>query len=117
MKFRTKLWRRSEKSYATTIPQALLFMLDTSKKYNVEWTYDPKLNKWSVKFLEATQSSKSKVISFKTSLWKRSQKSFATTIPHAVLLQIDENKKYEAEWEFDSKMQKWTITLKEVVSK
>lgn len=51
---------------------------------------------------------------FKTKLWKRSNKSFATTIPHIVLLNIDENKKYEVEWEFNSQIEEWVLKLKEV---
>jgi hypothetical protein len=50
---------------------------------------------------------------FNTKLWKRSNKSFATTIPHIALLEMDENKNYKVEWEFNSKIQRWTIVLKE----
>ena len=51
---------------------------------------------------------------FTTKLWKRSQKSYATTIPHVVLLTIDEQKDYEVEWEFDKVINAWTIRLREV---
>lgn len=51
---------------------------------------------------------------FNTKLWKRSKKSFATTIPHVVLFKIDENKKYNIEWEFNSKVNEWVMRLKEV---
>ena len=111
MKFRTKLWRRSEKSFATTIPQALLFLLEEGKKYNVEWIYDLKHKIWCIDFIKADKKSKSR---FLTSLWKRSQRSYATTIPHAVLLYINEEKKYEMEWEFDKKLQRWIIIVKGV---
>ena len=111
MKFRTKLWRRSEKSFATTIPQAMLFLLDADKKYRVEWIFDAKQGKWYVDFLEAKGKSKAK---FSTILWKRSQRSYATTVPHAVLLHMDEDKEHVLEWEFDRKLQKWTVSLKEV---
>ena len=117
MKFETKLWQRSEKSFATTIPQALLFMIDTSKKYDVEWSFNPSIKKWFFDFKESKERSKEKTMTFLTSLWKRSQVSFATTIPHAVLLMIDEEKDYEAEWEFDQKQKKWVIDLKEVASR
>ena len=50
---------------------------------------------------------------FVTKLWKRSKKSFATTIPHIAVLSIDENKKYDVEWEYDEKLKKWTISFKE----
>ncbi|MFC1728649.1 hypothetical protein ACFLZ7_04285 [Nanoarchaeota archaeon] len=51
---------------------------------------------------------------FLTKLWKRSKKSFATTIPHVALLSLDEDKKYNVEWEFNSKIGKWTMSFKEV---
>jgi hypothetical protein len=51
---------------------------------------------------------------FNTKLWKRSKKSFATTIPHIALLSMDESKDYEVEWEFDDKLKKWTFSLKEI---
>lgn len=50
---------------------------------------------------------------FKTKLWKRSKKSFATTIPHIALLDIDETKDYDVEWEFNKELNKWTFSLKE----
>ena len=48
---------------------------------------------------------------FPTKLWKRSQKSFATTIPHIALLGIDENKEHKVIWEFDQKSGKWTVAI------
>ena len=54
---------------------------------------------------------------FFTKLWKRSQKSYATTIPHAALFQLDESKKYDVVWEYNSELAKWTISFKEVKSK
>ena len=114
MRFRTKLWQRSRQSFATTIPQALLFLLDSEKKYNVEWIYDVKHNIWYVDFLESKKTEKQQKARFLTTLWKRSQRSYATTVPHAVLLHIDEDQGHELEWEFDKKQQKWTVTLKEV---
>ena len=50
---------------------------------------------------------------FRTKLWKRSKKSYATTIPHIVLLSMNESKDHDVVWEFDSKIQKWTMSLKE----
>ena len=52
MKFKTKLWKRSQKSFGTTIPQVALVMLDENKKYDVIWEFDSKLNKWTVCFGE-----------------------------------------------------------------
>ena len=99
MKFKTKLWQRSEKSFATTIPQALLFLLDPNKRYNIEWSYDLKSKKWSIDFLETGVKTEKKAMTFKTALWKRSQRSYATTIPHSVLLHMDEDKENHLEWE------------------
>ena len=117
MRFRTKLWRRSEKSFATTIPQALLFLLEPDKKYNVEWSFDIKHKIWCVDFLEAKKKPKQGKARFLTILWKRSQRSYATTIPHAVLLHMDEDKEHELEWEFDRKLQKWVVAVKEVMGR
>ncbi len=50
---------------------------------------------------------------FKTKLWKRSKKSFATTIPHVVLLAMDEDKDHNVIWEYNEKLKKWTMELKE----
>jgi len=54
---------------------------------------------------------------FKTKLWKRSQKSFATTIPHVALFQLDESKNHEVVWEYNSEIGKWTISFEEVIKK
>lgn len=113
MKFSTKLWRRSSKSYATTIPQALLFLLDQKKRYEVEWHYDQKSSEWSINFLEADEKNKPKPATFNTLLWKRSQKSYATTIPQAVLIQIDESLEHEIIWEFNQKLKNWIIHVEE----
>ncbi|PIN86916.1 hypothetical protein COV19_02820 [Candidatus Woesearchaeota archaeon CG10_big_fil_rev_8_21_14_0_10_44_13] len=48
---------------------------------------------------------------FNTKLWKRSQKSFATTIPHIVLLGMNESVEHDVVWEYDSDMKKWTFSL------
>lgn len=50
---------------------------------------------------------------FITKLWKRSLKSFATTIPHIVLLSLDEKKENEVIWEFNKELNKWTVEIKE----
>ncbi len=53
---------------------------------------------------------------FKTKLWQRGKTSFASTIPHTVLLQLDpDEKKYHVVWEF-SEPNKWTVTLEELGS-
>ena len=48
---------------------------------------------------------------FLTKLWKRSKKSFATTIPHIALLDIDEDKPHNVVWEFDKNTGKWTVEI------
>jgi hypothetical protein len=48
---------------------------------------------------------------FKTKLWKRSEKSFASTIPHIALLTMDEEKDHEVVWEYNSDIGKWTFEL------
>ncbi|MBU2617727.1 MAG: hypothetical protein KKI07_03520 [Euryarchaeota archaeon] len=53
---------------------------------------------------------------FRTKLWKRGRMSFATTVPHIVLLNLDPRKKdYNVIWEYDEKINKWTITLEEIL--
>ncbi|MEE9152265.1 MAG: hypothetical protein V3U20_10610 [Thermoplasmata archaeon] len=50
-----------------------------------------------------------------TTLWKRSQRSYATTIPHLTLLNLDiENKKYKVIWQYDDKIEKWTVSFEEI---
>ncbi|MDI6640632.1 MAG: hypothetical protein QMD78_07410, partial [Methanocellales archaeon] len=53
MKFRTKLWKRGPKSFASTIPHIVLLNLDPAEKeYNVIWEYDDRSDKWTVSFEE-----------------------------------------------------------------
>ena len=54
---------------------------------------------------------------FRTRLWKRSNKSFATTIPHIALLSMDEDKNYDVVWEYNEKLKRWTIVLNEKENK
>ena len=52
---------------------------------------------------------------FGTKLWKRGKMSFATTVPHIVLLNLDpESKKYNVIWEFNEKIDKWAVTIEEI---
>ncbi len=52
----------------------------------------------------------------KTKLWKRSERSFGTTIPRLALLNLDvANKKYKVIWEFNEKVGKWTISFEEIL--
>lgn len=49
MRFRRKLYARGG-SHETTIPKPLLFSLDTDKKHDVLFEYDPEANRWYVAF-------------------------------------------------------------------
>ncbi len=106
------MWKRAKKSFATTIPRALLFRIDLAKKHFVEWEYISKLDKWVIDFVEKKNKVKLK---FYTFLWKRSQRSYAT--PYPVLVHIDEDKDYEIEYEFDKELQKWTVAVNGVGEK
>ena len=96
MKFKTKLWKRKGKSFATTIPQVVCSFLDLKKKYEVEWKLEGKKKKQG--------------IAIHTKLWQRSQRSYATTIPLAVILHIDEKKEYNIIWEYEK--ERWKIEVK-----
>jgi hypothetical protein len=53
MNFETILWKRSERSYATTVPHQLLFNLELpDKSYEVIWEWNKKIKKWTVSFGE-----------------------------------------------------------------
>ena len=58
MKFSTKLWKRSQKSFATTIPHVALFQLDESKKHEVVWEYNSEIGKWTLDFVEVSEKNK-----------------------------------------------------------
>jgi hypothetical protein len=54
---------------------------------------------------------------FETTLWKRSQRSYATTIPHISLLNLDmKNKKYKVIWNFNERAGKWRLNFEEILS-
>jgi hypothetical protein len=48
----TKLWKRSEESWGTTIPKVVLQGLELDKKYKVKWEFDRSKSKWFVGFEE-----------------------------------------------------------------
>jgi hypothetical protein len=51
---------------------------------------------------------------FETKLWKRSQRSFATTIPHIALLNLSpEDNEYKVIWQFNERVGKWTVSFEE----
>ncbi|MBI4439601.1 hypothetical protein HY638_01355 [Candidatus Woesearchaeota archaeon] len=51
LEIRRKLYKRGS-SFETTIPIQLLFAIDSSKKYNVVFSYDQQANRWMVSFEE-----------------------------------------------------------------
>jgi hypothetical protein len=54
-------------------------------------------------------------MNLETKLWPRSQRSYATTIPHLALLNLDlEKHKYKVIWQWNEKIGKWTIEFEEV---
>jgi hypothetical protein len=54
-------------------------------------------------------------MNFETTLWKRSQRSYAITIPHFALLNLDvKNQRYKVIWEFNERVGKWTVSFEEV---
>jgi hypothetical protein len=53
MNLETLLWKRSERSYATTVPHQLLFNLEVPEKsYKVIWKFNERLGKWAIDFEE-----------------------------------------------------------------
>lgn len=54
MKIRTKLWKRSGSSFATTIPESVLMLREVNpdKKYFVNWEIDIKNGNFVVSFEE-----------------------------------------------------------------
>ena len=101
MRFYTKLWKRTEKSYATTIPNIVLLSLK-NKEITLNWTFHHKN-----KTFTASLSKKSVI---QTKIWKRSQYSFATTMPKLALLLIDPKNKYNVSWAF-VKENTWKVKL------
>lgn len=56
MKFSTKLWRRSQNSYATTVPREVLAIkdvpVDADDGVDVEWSINPETGRVEVEFRE-----------------------------------------------------------------
>ena len=54
MKLRTKLWKRSKQSWATTVPQNILLLanVNVDVPINVLWDIDIKTGKFTVQFTE-----------------------------------------------------------------
>ena len=110
MKFKTRIWKRTANSFAVTVPNVALVHVDVDAKNKVLWEYNKKSKKWTFQIHSQSikRKSPSQII---TSLWKRSQRSFATTIPQVVLLHIDVKKKYDVVWDFDLNNDVWIIEI------
>jgi hypothetical protein len=51
-------------------------------------------------------------MNIETALWKQSQRSYAITIPHIALLNLDvENKRYKVIWKFNERVSKKTVSF------
>ena len=57
MKIRTKLWKRGQNSFATTIPQILLLLrnVDMSKRVYAVWSIDLKTGKFTLEVEEVDE--------------------------------------------------------------
>lgn len=54
MEFRRKIYTRGS-SYETTIPMPLLFSLNKRMKYEIVFSYEPKMDKWFIRIEEAKE--------------------------------------------------------------
>ena len=57
MEIKTKLWKRGQNSFATTVPQNLLLLrnVDVSKSVNAVWSVDLKTGKFTLEFEEVDE--------------------------------------------------------------
>ena len=57
MKLRTKLWKRSKQSWATTVPQNILLLanVNVDVPINVLWDIDIKTGTFTVQFTEVVK--------------------------------------------------------------
>ena len=99
-----KLYKRGS-SYEITIPKAILWNLDLSKKHNI--IFRKKKDKWFIKFEEF---SKGKKKGLARRLYTRGD-SYETTLPTQLLFNLDLSKRYFVVFRLD-KM--WFIELEEM---
>ena len=99
-----KLYKRGS-SYEITIPKAILWNLDLSRKYNV--IFNKKKDRWFIRFKEFGKESKGRAIVRR--LYKRGD-SYETTLPAQILFSLDLNKKYKVVFVSDKE---WYINLEE----
>tara|TARA_Y100000310_G_scaffold277429_1_gene295157 strand:- start:531 stop:731 length:201 start_codon:yes stop_codon:yes gene_type:complete len=59
VEIKRKLYTRGS-SFETTIPMPILFKLNTEKKHNVLFKYDPEKDRWYLDFEEMDTNSKKK---------------------------------------------------------
>ena len=57
MRIKTKLWKRGNNSYATTIPQSVLLLknVDVEKPVKIVWSVDLKSGKFTIDFEEGDE--------------------------------------------------------------
>ena len=55
MKFKTKLWKRSAQSFATTIPHIALLSMDEKSNYEVVWEYSESVRRWTFSLRELSK--------------------------------------------------------------
>ena len=57
MEIKTKLWKRGQNSFASTIPQNLLLLrnVDVSKKVSAVWSIDLKTGEFTLEFEEVDE--------------------------------------------------------------
>jgi len=105
---RRKVYRRGS-SHETTIPQALLLIINPDKKYNIVFKYELEKNRWYLEFEEIGQNTeKTSPGIIKRKLYSRTG-SFETTIPRTLFLTLDPEKKYYILFKRDSEINKWYI--------
>ena len=99
-----KLYRRGS-SYEITIPKAILWNLDLSKKYNV--IFNRKKDRWFIEFKEFNKEKKKGIA---RRLYRRGD-SYETTLPVQVLFNLDLSRKYKVVFTLDKE---WCISLEEI---
>ncbi|MBS3145369.1 hypothetical protein J4414_01025 [Candidatus Woesearchaeota archaeon] len=99
-----KLYRRGS-SYEITIPKAILWNIDLSRKYSV--IFNQKKKQWYIKLDEFGKDRKTGIV---RRLYKRGS-SYETTLPIQLLFNLDLSKKYNVIFTLDKE---WYIKLEEI---
>jgi|SRR3989344_1362750 len=99
-----KLYKRGS-SYEITVPKAILWNLDLSKKYNI--IFRKRKDRWFIKFEEFGKDNKNGIV---RRLYTRGD-SYETTLPTQLLFNLDLSKRYYVIFRLDKK---WYIELEEM---